>query len=53
MKNMKNRKKIIFQLFFPLDSGPTKDMAPINFFYKKGFFFRSVLRAASIFMDLA
>ena len=38
MKNMKNRKKNFFQLVFPLDSGSTKGMAPVNFFFKKSFF---------------
>ena len=31
--------KNIFQLFFSLDSGFTKEMAPINFFFKKIKFF--------------
>ena len=47
MKNMKNRKQNIFQLFFPPDPGPTKGMAPVNFFLC------SVLLAPSIWMDLA
>ena len=48
---MTNKKIYIFQLFFPLGSGPTKGMSPVNVF--SSFFFHSVLRAASVWMDLA
>ena len=48
MKNMKNRKKYI-PIIFPLDSGLTKGMAPVNVSFKKGFFF---LGHTSIAMDL-
>ena len=47
---MKNRKKNI-QLFFPLDAGPTTGVALVDF-QNNFFFFRFVLRAGSIRMDL-
>ena len=37
MKNVKIRKKY-FSIFFALNSGPTKSMASVNFFFKISFF---------------